>query len=556
MKRNEMTLNPIDDLAKVPENTAKLAKALTKRKKNAYVAIADRFGLFLKTEEFAELYAKTGKYAFCPVRLALTVLIQFAEDLSDREVVDAIINRIDLKYFLRLPLEFDGFDHTILSEFRDRLIEGSAEELLFSRILEIAKAEGLLKKEKQRTDSTHVLSAARNMTRVENILETMRMACNMCAKEAPKFTLRVSKKFIVIEAYQTRGFGFYMPRKDADRIKLAETIAKDAKTLLKAIDDDEEMHFLNKTESIKLLRRVLAEQFDDTGNTPKFRKQEDLAPSAHLIGSPHDPDARYSTKRKKTHLGFKLHFTETCEKGFPNLITDVQLTKSTTSDSEMLQVIQRSLRKRELCPAEHIVDAGYTKVEQMRKSFERFEIKTVGPLRGGNSRQSEEGKGFDSSNFVVDWKKEVVICPTGERSESWRLRKSRKVIEVKFPASSCQSCNFKSSCTSSLSGRKMELKTQKDFEFMEKHRHWEKTEDFKERYRIRAGVEGTISQAVKTAGMRRAKYFGLAKVRMQALWTAAAINVLRLADHVMLKVSAKTRIPEFGKLTFPSLKTA
>ncbi|OQR42407.1 hypothetical protein BW261_25945, partial [Klebsiella aerogenes] len=156
--------------------------------------------------------------------------------------------------------------------------------------------------------------------------------------------------------------------------------------LLSRIDEEEPLEFLKKVPAVITLRRVFAEQFEDNGKGgPKFRKDKDLANSKYLIGSPHDKDARYGTKREDTWLGYKVHFTETCEEGAPRLITDVQATPATTSDSEMLPVIQRSLRRRELSPEEQYVDAGYTKVENMKASAEKYSIKVIGPIRGGNT---------------------------------------------------------------------------------------------------------------------------------------------------------------------------
>ncbi|OQR42427.1 hypothetical protein BW261_25835, partial [Klebsiella aerogenes] len=193
-----------EQFGKVPEDTARVIKALYKKKtrKNAYVAFADHFPIIFTQHDFENMYSRFGQHGANPVVLALLTLVQYAEGMSDEEAVEALILRMDLKYLLRLPLDHTGFDASVLSEFRDRLIEGSAEELFLNRILRLAEDKGLLKKGKQRTDSTHVLSAARSMTRTELVLETMRTCLDVLCDVAPQFVLSIAPKFVMSKAYE------------------------------------------------------------------------------------------------------------------------------------------------------------------------------------------------------------------------------------------------------------------------------------------------------------------------------------------------------------------
>ena len=126
------------------------------------------------------------QFAEAPVRLALATLLQFMEGLTDRQAADAVRTRIDWKYLLCLGLTEVGFDHTVLSEFRTRLLAHGAEDRLFEAILELARGRGLLKGGgRQRSDSTHVLGAMRAMSRLEVVGETLRHALNVLATTAP-----------------------------------------------------------------------------------------------------------------------------------------------------------------------------------------------------------------------------------------------------------------------------------------------------------------------------------------------------------------------------------
>jgi len=109
------------------------------------------------------------------MRLCLVLLLQFAEGLSDRQAADAVRARIDWKYLLCLELTDPGFHYSVLSEFRDRLIDGEAEEQIFNRVLAICRTKGLVRKRgQQRTDSTEVLAAIRTLNRLELVGETLR----------------------------------------------------------------------------------------------------------------------------------------------------------------------------------------------------------------------------------------------------------------------------------------------------------------------------------------------------------------------------------------------
>jgi transposase len=129
-----------------------------------------------------------GQPTESPGRLALVAVLQFAENLSDRQAADAVRGRIDWKYLLGLDLRDPGFDFSILSEFRDRLLLGGLEQRLLDDLLERFRARGLLKERgKQRSDSTHIQAAARNLNRLECVGETMRHTLNSLADLAPQW---------------------------------------------------------------------------------------------------------------------------------------------------------------------------------------------------------------------------------------------------------------------------------------------------------------------------------------------------------------------------------
>ena len=140
------------------------------------------------------LFAKDGAPGLPPWRLALVTILQFHENLSDRQAAEAVRARIDWKYVLSLELTDEGFDFSVLSEFRARLIKGDAADLLLERLLDCCRALGLVKaRGQQRTDSTHVVAAVRLMHRLELVGETLRATLNDLAVQAPDWVRAVAQ---------------------------------------------------------------------------------------------------------------------------------------------------------------------------------------------------------------------------------------------------------------------------------------------------------------------------------------------------------------------------
>jgi transposase len=185
-------LDPNRQPTAVPEETAQLAKRIFGKKTSTgyrYLLLRDRLGVVFEDEAFADLFSTQGKPALSPGLLTMVLVLAFCEGLSDRQACDAVASRIDWKYLLGLPLAHAGFDASVLSEFRSRLVEsGEAEILLLDRLLEVCVAEGLVTaRGQQRTDSTRVLASVRTLNRLELVVETLSYALEVLATVAPQF---------------------------------------------------------------------------------------------------------------------------------------------------------------------------------------------------------------------------------------------------------------------------------------------------------------------------------------------------------------------------------
>ena len=551
-----MSLRP-DDEHPIPEATRRVARAAFPKGTLA-MRLADQLGAIYRDEQFAALFPVRGQPALSPARLALVTVLQFVEGLPDRQAADAVRGRIDWKYALGLELTDPGFDRTVLSEFRLRLVDGDAALLLLDTLLARVRELKLLKRRgRQRTDSTHVLAAVRTLNRLERVGETLRAALNELAAVAPDW-LRALAPAAWYERYGERVENYDLPESEAERRELAEVIGADGHELLLALEAANRPE-LGALPAVTVLRRVWAEQYVETAGRVALRAVEAMPSPAGLVASPYDPQARYSSKRGTAWVGYKVQLTETCDPDLPSLIVNVETTPATTPDDNMLAAVHASLAARDLLPSEHLVDKGYTDSHVLVDSRRRFGVEVVGPVADDPSWQAREGEGFAKAAFLVDWERQVVTCPAGKRSISWlpnTYPKNGMVFEARFARKDCTPCPLRARCTrAKLEPRIIGLQAREHYEALHAARHRQTTPEFRARYAPRAGIEATHEQAVRRCGLRHARYIGLAKTHLQHIVTAVAINLVRLGEWWAGRAKAPTRRSRFAALN-PALAVA
>lgn len=545
-----MSLHPLSAHS-IPDETRRVAHAAFP-KGTLCLRIADELGTLYRDDRFAELFPKWGQPAASPARIAMASVLQYVEGLSDRQAADAVRGRIDWKYALGLELTDPGFDHTVLSEFRSRLVNGQAEQQLLDTLLGRCRELELIRERgRQRTESTHVLAAVRVLNRLERVGETMRSALNDLAVMAPDWLQALAPA----QWYQRHGRrveNYHLPKTDAAREELARGIAADGERLLAAVDAATDQPELAQLPTVVTLRRVWAEQY--TGEPGQLRRREvkDMPSPAGLISSPYDTDARYGTKREIRWVGYKAHLTETCDEDRPHLIVNVETTPATTPDDNMIKEVHESEKGRDLLPGEHLVDEGYTDSEVLVVSLSEYGVTIVGPVAEDPGWQARAGEGFDKGSFAVDWEKEVVTCPAGKTSISWlpnTYPPSGMAFEARFARKDCTPCPFRGRCTKSKQEpRIIGLLPREQHEALQAARGRQETEEFRQQYAARAGIEGTHEQAVRRCGLRRCRYIGQAKAHLQHVLTAAALNIIRLDDWWAGSPVSRTRCSRFAAL--------
>ena len=527
----------------VPEETARVAKSAFRRGGSLPIRIRDELGSWYEDADFAVAYPVRGKPGISPAQLAMVTVLQFCENLTDRQAAVEVRGRVDWKYCLGLELADEGFDASVLAGFRERLVEGGAERVIFDRLLELLKRRGLVKGGgRQRTDSTHVLARIRELNRLELAGETVRAALEALAAAVPGWLAGV------IDASWQRVYGqrideLRLPESQTAREELAVQYGRDGYWLLEQVHGPGAPGWLRELPAVRALRQIWIQQYYREGEKVIRREEREhgLPPGRDRIVSPYDLEARYSEKHGMSWLGYKGHFTETVSDpadddpgtgrpAVPNLVTEVQTTHAAVPDVVMTGPVHDSLDASGLLPGEHAVDSGYVSADLLVSSRLRG-VTLLGPLLADTSAQARTG-GYTTDMFAIDWDRRQATCPQGAVSSKWaplRQRDGKQAISVRFATATCRACPARDKCTTAKwTGRQLFLRPREIHEAVTAARAGQDTRHWKDRYKTRAGVEGLMHQATCVTGIRRARYLGLAKTRLEHVAAATAINVIRL----------------------------
>lgn len=565
-----------------------VAKYRGARPRPLAVLIRDRLGQWLADEQFAAAFGVRGRPGWSPSRLALVTVLQRAENLTDRQAAEAVRTRIDWQYLLGLPLDDPGIDHSVLAEFRARLVEAGLEHLVLDALLARLRADGLVKAGgKQRSDSTHVHASVAALNRLELVGQSVRAALEALAAAHPSW---LEQRIRVADF--TRRYGISMtswrpPVSAAKRDQLAIAYARDGYALLEAVYDQQAPVWLRELASIDILRQVLLRNYTRTtgGNGREVIKRREKAPDGdglppghRRIASPYDTDARWAAKRDTFWLGHKLHITETCDdppactcpaadsddspgrqrsKGcarlvFPNLITDVATTDATVTDNQMTAPIHDALAVRNLRPGRHYLDSGYLSAAIVVAARTNRGIALIGPLLADTSAQARAGNGYARTDFTIDYDTRTVTCPQGKTSQTWTpcTQRGQTAAVATFSTTDCGPCPARGLCTTSNKKRRqLTLLPRELAEAQTAARNAETTISFHADYARRAGVEGTMNQAVHH-GARRARYRGLPKTQLEHVYMATALNLIRLHAYWTGTPLDRRRTSHLARLEF------
>ncbi len=347
-----------------------------------------------------------------------------------------------------------------------------------------------------------------------------------------------------------------LPKSKDARIEEGEKTGVDGHALLDVVYSEGTPSWLREVPAVETLRKVWLQNFfrDAEGNVRWRTAEEGIPPSRAFLSSPIDPDCRYARKFTTSWLGYRVHITETCDDDLPYIITDVRTAPAPSAAGEATPLIHEALQRKGLLPETQFVDTGYLDAELLFESKERYGVDLFGPTRPDRKWQAKEGTGFEAAAFSLDWETGVATCPEGKESISWSPaidNRHNRVVKIKFSSKDCMPCPSRDLCIRSTrrwKRRSVTVRADGHQQALEAARNREKEPGFAAAYARRAGVEGTVSRAVRTCGVRRSRYVGLEKTQLHHLPSAAALSFLRVGEWLMGAPKATTRRSPFARL--------
>mgnify|MGYP003770680719 FL=1 len=486
-----------------------------------------------RRKEVEAMYAPLmGRPETDPVMLLGVTVLQIMARLPDRACAEACL--YDARWRLALG-DVPTFHPTTLVHFRNRLAENGKARLALEACLESMRDAGYLKSCKAvRIDSTHLLARIADMSRLECVRETLRLALEFLAQFGgaavwePWSGRYADRNPEELRKASPAGLAARMDAAGAD---MRDVLAK-ADTFGDAV---------SAASPVALLRRVFGEQFEIRDGAPAQKRAAD----AGAVVNPHDPEAQWSTKRtlgKDGWHGYKAQVCESvedaaCAKGEPTkaVVTAILVQPATGSDHGSVPV---TLAEHAAAagpgrppPDEVFVDAGYVSAPALlRAQADGYEL--VGPA----PTPPHGGDRFGTDSFRVDLPGRTAVCPAGNSSsECDRIDDAKYGVRYYFvwPAKICAACPSRERCVSKknkLARRTIEVTG--NHMTLQERRDLCKTPEYRSRMLKRSAVEGTHSELVRGYGLRRCRYKGRSKTGLQAQFTAAACNLRRWARRL------------------------
>lgn len=470
--------------------------------------------------DFEAMYCQdNGRPPISPKLMAMVMLLQFHKNLTDRQMERACMYDIEVKYALGLKLNERPFDHSSLGDFRKRLLEHGQAKMVFDKILDRLVTDGLIRRDEiQRIDSTHIIADIAIPTVVALVKKGVREVLKPLKGQKPAVYARATGRIDLEEYTREKVNQAHEGRLDLEKRK--EKLVKvvtDARLLLKEVEGVKVNRGLRKR--IELLRRILQENVkeSDEGKIEERRYKEK---PPDLLVSPLDEDARYGCKSDtKRFMGYKASVTESVDNKF---ITNIEVMGGNRRDAEPAVGMVVEQKKNGLVPRKLIGDAAYSD-GMNRKLLTDNGTEMVAPLREVNAISQ---KVFPKNMFRFDEKTLTLTCPQGIKTSTYFEDHRHGQKQFHFPMSACRRCKVKRQCTKSAEGRRTVGISMFNKE-LRAAEIYNKTEEFKALMKLRPAVEGKLSELKRYHGLRRARYRGRLKVRLQAYFTAAAVNIKR-----------------------------
>ena len=483
-------------------------------KKSFYAKMREHADSIISDNDFADIYSPdNGRPSVPPARLAKVLILQHHDNVSDRQALHMVRLNIAWKYALNVPLDYAGFDPSLLTVFRARLLCHQKEKLLFRKTLKLAKEAGLLRGQiDQVIDSTPMLGRGAVKDTYELIRDGIRSTLRLVDPKArASFSLSLA----------CYGKKSAKPKIDWDdteqRQELLSSLVADARNVLSCLtlNESEDETSPELAQAARLLSRILSQDIDeDKDEHPTIRN----GVAKDRIISTTDPDMRHGRKSSSGKFnGYKAHITKEVTS---DIVTSITVAPANRPDGEETQKLlteadqDTSLHTRSVCG-----DGAYSS-GAIKETLHRHGIQLISkvPACTNGTRISKE-------HFHLDLAKKEVICPQGKKAERCSRTKDGHVFT--FSRTTCQTCPRRHECTTATrTGRTITVGPYE--EYLRQARQYQKTDAFKTLYHTRRpAVERKISELVHH-GLRQSRYRGMRKSRLQAFCIAAVVNLKRI----------------------------
>ena len=453
------------------------------------------------------------------------VLLQQAHDLTDEETVNQLAFNIQWHYALNITDESDSAKYISLKtlwNIRQTVADKELDEVLFDKIAKKLAAIFNVNTDKQRLDSVHIKSNMARLGRLRIFTTAIKkFLVNLKRREKGHFESiddNIIEKYLSEKAAQC--FSMVKPSESA---KTIQSVGKDLFELTQQFTGCKEVISMN---SYKLLERILKEHCNISGSagneTVELKKSKEI-PSDSLQ-NPSDPDATYSGHKGQ---GYQVQvmetYTDTEDKDLKaktlNLITHVRVEQACQSDAQALIPAIESAEERKLCPKELEADSLYGSDENCETAKSKG-VELVSPTMG-----TAKEKNISLADFELLKNGHVGQCPKGQ-APSVHKKKKTKYIQS-FCLETCAECPLLENCPVKRGKKFYYLRYDSKAARLAKRRAIEQTDEFKERYRWRAGVEATMSEYDRRTGVKHLRFRGLKMVRFAAILKAIGINLFR-----------------------------
>lgn len=491
--------------------------------------------LFRKEDAYAMLYGTTGRPNFSVARLLGLCLLQEWNNLSDQEALDTFSFDIRWRYALDVDDDEDYLSRRSLVEFRRRLAAKDPEMKLVRAVFDTIRDSAIdklgLSVANQRLDSTHVISNIRLRGRLALFSNTLSLFLKSLDEE---HVSRVPEAIRQWHAQEPEGWFGLGPAEQ--KIKLEELVQYLYELILLFEKDAE----ITGSEPYQLLKRLFSEQCECISDGPSSRMQVKKKTEGATLQSPYDPDASCGHKGP----GYSLHITETCNNaGKHEIITDYEVHGAARSDmGKALPVIER-LDAAGCKPDALFADGGYPSVPSALKLKEQ-DIEFMTPVN--RSRLADDVVGRDRFHF--DAKGLVTQCPMGHTPVDHRVlsnNNTRRSLHALFDGDLCRACTMLDHCPVRAPNHRTKgcqaRATIGDFRLgitpeirLRDHMYaLQQTTEWKDRYKIRAGIEATNSELKRAHGIGRLRVRRAAKVCFAVACKVIACNIKRWAKALL-----------------------